>query len=143
MNEAASSGRQQHHYRPTAAIACWRGCERDDIGTQAQQMVHQGFQHRPRIAGAQPLAVHDTHAASAFVPRLREEFAQYRFGLRLGEPVQIDFVLHRVLAAFQLAQQTRRIAIAQVFEHIARPERRGGEGFETGLMQGVRLIALA
>ena len=67
--------------------------------------------------------MHDAHATPIFMPGLGQKLAQHRFCLRLGESMQIDLVLNRILATLQLPQQPWRIAITEIFEHITRPER--------------------
>jgi len=62
------------------------------------------FENRPAMTRAQPLAVHDAHAAHALLERPDQELAQGE--LRLGDrhAMQVDLTLHTVIAAAQPAQ---------------------------------------
>ncbi len=67
--------------------------------------------------------MHDAHAAQAARQAVRQEFGDDRGRLVAGQPVQVDAVLDRPVAAAQLAQHLARHALAQVAERLAGLER--------------------
>ncbi len=62
------------------------------------------FSTGPRWPERKPFAVDDAHAAPLPHQRLRQKLAQRLLGLADVEAVQVDFPLHAVVAAAELAQ---------------------------------------
>ncbi len=86
------------------------------------------------MTGAQPLAMHDAHAAHLTVERVDQELPQGLLGFGNRESVQIDLALEAVFAAAQPAHHGRLHARSLVHQLLAAGEGGiGGLGGETFL----------
>jgi len=118
-----SSVPEEHDHRSGAALRRPRGGECHHVVATAQQAVGERLQHGAGGLRAQALAVDDAHAVQVALARLGEEARDGGLcggGVHL---VQVDLVLHAELAALELAQQLRRITVAQVAQFLAYLER--------------------
>src|SRR6185436_17503350 len=105
-----------YQYRPAAAIIRWRLAVGEHLLSLRQPSPQLGLEN------PESLAVHDAHAAPAAHEAMVEEFDQHRSRLVAVQPVQVDAVLDRPVAAAQLAQRLVRHALAQIAQFLARLE---------------------
>ena len=94
------------------AVDLPRGYEGDHGHDALQHIAHDVFQNRPAMPGAQPLAVHDAHAADVALECVREKCRQCRLRLDNVQTMQVELGLHAVQAAAQIAHHGRLHACA-------------------------------
>jgi hypothetical protein len=82
----------------TAVVRLGRA-KRDDLLPPGQPPVHSRFQDRPPGSGAEPFAVHHSHARQAGCAAFLDEAPQFDLRFNGRQPVQIDFFLYCVVAA--------------------------------------------
>ncbi len=87
----------------------------------------------------------DAYAAVVVRMGLEQELAQQLLGLGDAGAVQVQFVLHRVLAALEPLEHARRQGVAAVAGHVTGFERRAGmqQPGELAQRQGLVLLGHA
>src|SRR5580765_4504851 len=89
-----------------AAIERRRGRERQDLAPTPQPHIDLVLEHRPALAGALPLAVHEAHAAAAAADAGFQEFIEREPCDRNRHAVQVELRFHGVRAVAKLADDT-------------------------------------